>query len=242
MRHPLLAAAPALLAAALAGCAEPRFRGDPTPSTDTGAPSASRPETAPAGADPAPAGERPSSLRATRPADTAGARANARAALLADGADSLADDATGYFMDVQEAALRRQLAGHAVRLAREGDTIRLTLAGETAFATGSRQLAPPVDPILAAIAGVLTEYRATLVTVAAHTDPSGEATLNRELSRARAVAVARRLAAAGVDPRRIVAVGYGESRPAANDTSPGNRRPDRRVELLLEPLVRTAEG
>jgi len=57
---------------------------------------------------------------------------------------------------------------------------------------------------------------------------------NWELSTARAVNVVKYFVAAGkIDPQRLSAVGYGESRPLVPNNSPGNRAKNRRVEIVL---------
>jgi chemotaxis protein MotB len=57
---------------------------------------------------------------------------------------------------------------------------------------------------------------------------------NWELSTARAVNVLKYFADADrIDPRRLSAVGYGESKPLVNNDSPRNRAKNRRVEIVL---------
>lgn len=56
---------------------------------------------------------------------------------------------------------------------------------------------------------------------------------NWELSAARAATVVRMLANGGVDPERMAAVGYGEFRPVADNTTEAGRRANRRVVLLV---------
>ena len=56
---------------------------------------------------------------------------------------------------------------------------------------------------------------------------------NWELSAARAASVVRMLDNGGVDPQRLAAVGYGEYRPVADNTTAAGRRANRRVVLLV---------
>lgn len=57
---------------------------------------------------------------------------------------------------------------------------------------------------------------------------------NWELSIARAVSVVKYFAAAGkINPQRLSAVGYGESRPLVPNDAPANRARNRRVEIVL---------
>jgi OOP family OmpA-OmpF porin len=92
------------------------------------------------------------------------------------------------------------------------------------------------------------EYRATLEEVAealrenpnlhlalqGHTDNRGGSAYNFDLSRRRAEAVADYLAKAGIDRNRLLPVGYGMGRPAADNGTPQGRTRNRRVEI--EPL------
>ncbi|TVP92901.1 MAG: flagellar motor protein MotD [Pseudomonadaceae bacterium] len=56
---------------------------------------------------------------------------------------------------------------------------------------------------------------------------------NWELSAARAASVVRMLNMGGVDPQRLAAVGYGEHKPVADNTTAAGRRANRRVVLLV---------
>ncbi len=56
---------------------------------------------------------------------------------------------------------------------------------------------------------------------------------NWELSAARAGSVVRMLAADGVDPRRLAAVGYGEFQPIADNATEAGRARNRRVVLVI---------
>lgn len=62
---------------------------------------------------------------------------------------------------------------------------------------------------------------------------------NWELSAARAASVVRMLGNGGVDPHRMAAVGYGEFRPVADNTTAAGRRANRRVVLLISRFLDT---
>ena len=72
-----------------------------------------------------------------------------------------------------------------------------------------------------------------LVEVAGHTDSDGNDNFNLELSQRRVEAVLQYLVARGVAPERLVAKGYGESRPVANNRSPDGKAKNRRVEFQI---------
>src|SRR5690606_23490736 len=72
------------------------------------------------------------------------------------------------------------------------------------------------------------------VEIAGHTDSFGHWEYNKALSQRRAEAVKDFLTKKGIDPRRITAVGYGESRPlASNDDEQEGRELNRRVEFTV---------
>ena len=72
------------------------------------------------------------------------------------------------------------------------------------------------------------------VEISGHTDNYGHWQYNRSLSQKRAEAVKDFLTKRGIDPRRIKAVGYGESKPlASNDDEQEGRELNRRVEFKV---------
>lgn len=72
------------------------------------------------------------------------------------------------------------------------------------------------------------------IEISGHTDSYGHWKYNRTLSQKRAEAVKDYLTKKGIDPRRIKAVGYGESRPlASNDDEEEGRELNRRVEFKV---------
>lgn len=77
------------------------------------------------------------------------------------------------------------------------------------------------------------------ITIEGHTDDIPINTQrfpsNWELSTARAVSVVKHLAeVGGIPPRRLSAVGYGESKPLYDNDNPEHQSKNRRVEILLE--------
>ena len=65
----------------------------------------------------------------------------------------------------------------------------------------------------------------------AHTDNSGPARDNLELSQRRARSVVQYMVQNGISASRLRAVGYGESRPAYQNATVEGRRLNRRVEF-----------
>lgn len=105
------------------------------------------------------------------------------------------------------------------------DGNRLVLPSPIAFQTGGDQLAPESDPALEHARSYLTDKEyITTMRVEGHAD-------DQALSEARAVAVARWLVGHGIDCKRLVAVGFGPSKPVADAGTPEGRAQNTRIEL-----------
>lgn len=164
-------------------------------------------------------------------------RERRKRALIGAGLGGITGGGVGYYMDVQEAKLRQQLEGSGVSVTRSGDEITLNMPSNVTFATNSADLNSQFFGTLDSVALVLKEYDKTLVDVLGHTDNTGGAQLNQELSQRRAATVGNYLLGRGVAAGRIVQQGFGYSRPVAtNDTAEG-RQANRRVEIVLSPIT-----
>ncbi len=84
---------------------------------------------------------------------------------------------------------------------------------------------------------VLKKYNQTLINVYGHTDSTGSDQYNQALSQRRANAVSSYLATQGVSQQRMIAQGFGESRPIADNGSEAGRAQNRRVEIQIVPLT-----
>ena len=115
------------------------------------------------------------------------------------------------------------------------DSLQVILPEGILFATDSAAVSGPAQNDLYAVARNLNQYPNSRVEVVGHTDSTGAAAYNQDLSQRRAQSVAGILTAAGVNGNRIVATGRGASQPiASNDTVQG-RAQNRRVEILIRP-------
>lgn len=102
------------------------------------------------------------------------------------------------------------------------------------FETGSSTIASAGTSQLDAIADLLVAVPGARVEVAGHTDSEGPADGNLILSVERAESVVAYLIAGGVDPVQLTAVGYGQERPIADNTTPEGRAANRRIEFTVE--------
>lgn len=141
----------------------------------------------------------------------------------------------GRQMDQQEAQLRQQMAGTGVEVQRQGDTIRLQAPENITFDSGRADIRPQFRPVLTQLAGSIRQYPGTVVQIEGHTDSTGSASFNQTLSENRAAAARSVLVQQGVEAERLVAVGYGATRPIADNMTPQGRAQNRRVEILIVP-------
>ena len=158
-------------------------------------------------------------------------------AMIGAGIGALAGGAIGNYQDKQEAALRAELEGTGVSVARNGDNITLNMPGNVTFATNSSDLNPAFFNVLTSVGKVLAQYEQTVVEVAGHTDSTGSDAYNQGLSERRANSVAAYLRSQGVIDQRLITLGMGESRPIADNSTDTGRQANRRVEITMVPIT-----
>ena len=152
--------------------------------------------------------------------------------LQAAGIGAIAGGGVGYYMDTQEAKLRKQLRDTGVSVEREGDNINLIMPGNITFASNG-----DFYEIMDSVILVLQEFEKTVIVVAGHTDSVGSNEYNQALSQRRANSVAQYLLSKDVIEARIETIGFGEDAPIADNTIPEGRSLNRRVELSLLPIA-----
>lgn len=151
-------------------------------------------------------------------------------------AGGLIGGAIGNYMDRQEQEMRAQMARmEGASVQRYQDNLAVTLRSDVLFDVNSARLKPGGMDEVYRVADILNRYPETRVEVGGHTDSTGSERSNFELSDRRAQAVADALANAGVNPRRIGARGYGETRPVATNATEAGRQQNRRVVIDVFP-------
>jgi outer membrane protein OmpA-like peptidoglycan-associated protein len=94
-------------------------------------------------------------------------------------------------------------------------------------------LTPESKTELANLVQLLTENPTLRVELGAHTDSKGSDTYNQSLSEKRAQSVVDYLAQAGIPSDRLVAKGYGEAQPIADNGTEEGRKENRRTEFKV---------
>ena len=101
------------------------------------------------------------------------------------------------------------------------------------FPPGSAEIDGTASTVMEALAKVLARCGGVQMEIAGHTDAQGSEEGNRALSQTRAEAVLLALQGRQVDVSGLTAVGYGESRPTADNDTEAGREANRRIEFTL---------
>ncbi|NOT87393.1 MAG: OmpA family protein [Lysobacter sp.] len=100
------------------------------------------------------------------------------------------------------------------------------------FDVDKATLRADAQPVVAEIQKLLSGDPALKLSIEGHTDNTGTAAHNQELSTARARSVLGALVGLGIDPARLQSKGFGQDKPLADNTSDDGRAKNRRVELV----------
>jgi outer membrane protein OmpA-like peptidoglycan-associated protein len=137
--------------------------------------------------------------------------------------------AIGRRMDQQQEELR-QIEGVEVTRTAE-DELNIVLLNNILFDYDSATLRPESRRALREMAGVFVRFDDTTIEIEGHTDSIGSDAYNQGLSERRAGSVAGYLAEEGVAWSRMRTIGYGRTRPVADNATPEGRQLNRRVEI-----------
>jgi outer membrane protein OmpA-like peptidoglycan-associated protein len=110
----------------------------------------------------------------------------------------------------------------------------INIKQQVQFALDQAIILPESIPLLTEIADVLIHNpRIKRIEIQGHTDNSGTPDHNQTLSDQRADAVRSWLTSHGVTPDRLVAKGYGQSKPLVPNVTTANKAKNRRVQFII---------
>jgi chemotaxis protein MotB len=147
--------------------------------------------------------------------------------------------------DKLESQMKDEIARGDISLSQDGGRLRVGLVDKILFDSGEAAISKRGEEVLARVGAVLATIDDKQIQVSGHTDrtPISEKLApqfptNWELSTARAINVVRFLSEkASVPPQRLVASGYSEYHPIANNKTSAGRAKNRRIEILLTPSL-----
>lgn len=143
--------------------------------------------------------------------------------------------AIGNNLDRQAEALRGSINNDQVRIVNTGRELIVTMPQDILFDVDSTYVRDGLRSDLRALARNLQDYPDSTVAIIGHTDNTGTAAYNQDLSTRRARAVSSILVDSGVRSSRIRAIGRGEEEPIASNLNASGRAQNRRVEIIIRP-------
>ncbi len=113
------------------------------------------------------------------------------------------------------------------------DGNQLILPTAIEFETGSDKIKLQSMDALMHIKAYLEEKTyISLLRIEVHTDNAGDASFSQSLTEKRALAVGRWLVSKGIDCTRLICVGFGSTKPVADNATPDGRALNRRVKVV----------
>lgn len=120
---------------------------------------------------------------------------------------------------------------------------QLVLPSAIVFETGTAKLKPESEVSLRYIKQFLDAKSAiTLIRIEGHSDRNGNSEENQILTEKRALAVSKWLADHGIDCKRLIAVGFGDNKPVADNSTSEGKALNRRMEIRMASLMGRAIG
>lgn len=160
---------------------------------------------------------------------------------------AIAGGAVGNYMDKQRKEMERQLAEETARnelriTTLSDGSLKVGISSDVSFDLGSAQLKPEALDTYAKIANVLKTYEKTVIHVVGHTDTTGSAEFNQNLSENRAASVGAYLTQMGVPGVRIRQEGRGERELLVKTADNVKESRNRRVDIVIKPVVEGNES
>lgn len=137
----------------------------------------------------------------------------------------------------QTAQVEAMFARDQARVLRQADDVVIRLVG-LQFDVGQSNIEPKNFELLATVGKAIQMFPKSALTIEGHTDSYGGDGANLALSQKRADAVKQYLVSnLQIDPSRVHAVGYGETRPVANNETEEGRARNRRIDVVIRPRL-----
>jgi outer membrane protein OmpA-like peptidoglycan-associated protein len=135
--------------------------------------------------------------------------------------------------------VEKMFSAAEARVFREADTIILRLVG-LSFDSGASQLKPETFDLLAKVEKAIDVFPRSELTIEGHTDAYGGDDSNQLLSQQRADSVQQYMVnAMRIPTYRLIAQGYGETRPVSSNETESGRAQNRRIDIVIKPNLET---
>jgi OmpA-OmpF porin, OOP family len=132
-------------------------------------------------------------------------------------------------------AIEQMFARDEARVFREGENVILRLVGLN-FDSGKSEIKQENLELLAKVERAIDVFPKSELIIEGHTDSYGSDEMNQTLSQNRAEAVQQYMINAMRLPSyRLIATGYGETNPIANNETASGRAQNRRIDIVIKP-------
>lgn len=152
-----------------------------------------------------------------------------KGALIGAGVGALAGGSVGLYLDKQAKELEQ-----VAKTRRTENGILVEMGSDILFDVNSAGLKTEAIEQLTKVGDIVAKYADDRVRIEGHTDSTGSDAHNQKLSEERAAAVKQLLLSRGVQEAQVTAMGMGEGRPIADNSTPEGRAKNRRVELHID--------
>jgi OmpA-OmpF porin, OOP family len=115
----------------------------------------------------------------------------------------------------------------------DSDLSQAVHVGELNFETDSAKLTPDSMAVVEQFVQVLKAFPTATIRIEGHTDSTGDAVHNLELSKARAASVLTALAEHGIAGGRLESEGFGQTHPIASNDNAEGKSLNRRVDVIV---------
>ena len=137
--------------------------------------------------------------------------------------------------------VERMFTRDEARVFREGNNVILRLVG-LGFDSGASELKPNNFDLLAKVEKAIDVFPRSELIIEGHTDSYGGDETNQKLSQDRAESVQRYMInAMRIPSYRLIAIGYGETNPVANNETESGRARNRRIDIVIKPNLEEAQ-
>ena len=129
--------------------------------------------------------------------------------------------------------VERIFNANEARVFRENSNVILRLIGITFESNESKVMTKNI-PLLTKVEKAIDVYPNSEIIIEGHTDSQGDDQLNQNLSQKRADSIKQYMINAMLIPNfRIIATGYGETKPIANNETSLGRQKNRRIDIVI---------
>jgi outer membrane protein OmpA-like peptidoglycan-associated protein len=131
--------------------------------------------------------------------------------------------------------VEKMFTSDEARVFRQGNNIIMRLVGLN-FDSGASQIKPENFDLLAKVEKAIDVFPRSELIIEGHTDSFGGDDLNQKLSQERAESVQQYMInAMRIPTYRLIATGYGETRPVASNETEAGRARNRRIDIVIKP-------